>query len=179
MYGIQKSRTTPYHPQGNGQCERFNRTLHDLLRTLPSAEKRHWPHHLPQLTFSYNMTPHQTTGHTPYYLMFGTHPKLPVDFLLGTGAAVQDAGNLEDWIQKHQQSMRMTQEHVRQRADELIRRQNQSHNDNVNDPGFEEGRLVYLRNHVHIQQHPRPLELCCVSGTTESLWDWNRIHCGP
>lgn len=71
-----------------------------------------------------------------------------MDFLLGTGAAVQDAGNLEDWIQKHQQSMRMTQEHVRQRSDELIRRRNQSHNDNVNDPGLKEGRLVYLRNHV-------------------------------
>lgn len=156
MYGIQKSRTTPYHPQGNGQCERFNRTLHDLLRTLPSVEKRHWPHHLPQLTFAYNTTPHQTTGHTPY-LMFGNHPRLPVDFLLGTGVAVQDTGDLGDWIQKHQQSMRMTQEHVRQRSDELIRRRNQRHNDNVNDPGLEEGRLVYLRNHVpgrnKIQDH--------------------------
>lgn len=70
-HGIQKSWTIPYHPQGKGQCERFNRTLHDLLHTLTRGHKYHWPEYLPQLLFSYNTRPHQTIGQSPFFLMFG------------------------------------------------------------------------------------------------------------
>lgn len=71
LYGIQKTYATPYHPHGNGQCERFNRTLHGLLQTLPPAKKLDWPHYLLPIIFSYNTTTHQTTGESPYLLMFG------------------------------------------------------------------------------------------------------------
>lgn len=101
LYGIEKSRTTPYYPAGNGQCERFNRTLHILLHTLPVSRKRDWQSCLPQLLFSYNTTPHQSTGESPFFLMFGQEPRLPVDFLLDR---VQDpvGGEVNEWIQEHQ-----------------------------------------------------------------------------
>ena len=42
MYGVEQSFTSPYNPHGNAFCERFNRTLFGLLKTLKSEEKADW-----------------------------------------------------------------------------------------------------------------------------------------
>ena len=82
LYGVKRSRTTPYHPQGNGQTERFNQTLCGLIKSLPSEDRRKWPDMIKHLVFIYNSTPHQVTGVSPYTLMYGREPNLPIDQLL-------------------------------------------------------------------------------------------------
>lgn len=107
MFGIKKSRTTPNHPEGNAQCERFNHSMHDLLRTLASEKKKKWTEHLPELLYAYNATPHSSTGHTPYYLLFGREPKLPVDILLGEQQPSEDPPNtVHEWLATHQSLLR-------------------------------------------------------------------------
>lgn len=127
IYGIKKSRTTPYHPQGNGQCERFNRTLHELLRTLPLEKKRRWPEHLKELCYAYNATPHSTTGYAPSYLMFGRDAKLPLDILLPEDDS--DVSNdSQRWITKHQMSLREAYNTTSKRLNEAASLRKTRHN---------------------------------------------------
>jgi transposase InsO family protein len=82
LSGMEKSRTTPYHPMGNGITERMNKTLLDMLGTLDPARKHDWKAEVAPLVHAYNCTRHETTGYTPYSLMFGREPRLALDVIL-------------------------------------------------------------------------------------------------
>lgn len=70
LYNIRKSRTTPYHPMGNGMPKRFNCTLLDMLGTL-EPDKKDWKRYVNPLVHAYNSTRHESTSYTPFLLMFG------------------------------------------------------------------------------------------------------------
>ena len=87
LMGVKKLRTSPAHPQTNGQAERFNRTLFTMIRKLEPLERESWDQHLTRLVSAYNNTRSSATGYSPYFLFFGRRPRLDLDRTFPTKAA--------------------------------------------------------------------------------------------
>ena len=93
LVGIKRSRTTSYHPQGNGACERMNSSLLGLLGTLTSDQKSRWKDQLSFVVHAYNCMKHESTGFTPFELMYGRQARLPVDLMLSLNQNVNQSYN--------------------------------------------------------------------------------------
>ena len=83
--GINRTQTTAYHPEGNGQVERFNRTLESMLAKVIADHQRDWDEHIQIALFAYRTAIHDSKGYTPFLVMFGRSPTLPIDVMLGQG----------------------------------------------------------------------------------------------
>lgn len=79
--------STSYHPQTNGLTERLNRTLTDMLAKYASSDHTDRDLTLPFVTFAYNSSRHDTAGYSPFFLLFGREPALPLDTTLPVHAA--------------------------------------------------------------------------------------------
>ena len=82
LLDIEKSRTTPYHPQCDGQSERGNRTNRAALAALVNEKMDNWDQLLKFVQFAYNSSVHSATKCTPFEMMYGRKPKLPLDVFL-------------------------------------------------------------------------------------------------
>ena len=82
LLGTRQNLSTSYHPQTDGQTERFNRILEEMLRHYVSPHQSDWNTYLPLCEFAINNSVNESTGYTPFYLAYGYHPITPANSLI-------------------------------------------------------------------------------------------------
>ena len=84
MTGVNKTKTTPLHPQSDGMVERYMKTIEEYLRKVISIHQWDWDERLSIFLLAYRASTHETTGVTPASMVFGRELRLPCDLMLGT-----------------------------------------------------------------------------------------------
>ncbi len=143
---IQKSRTTPYHPQSDGLVERFNRTLLDMLATTSKEHPFQWEDHIRKVCMAYNTSVHPTTGYTPFFLMFGRQARLPLDLMYpsATPPSVPQA----EYAVQMKASLEGAYTRVRGTMRARLGRQKMIYDAKVHGAPFETDELVWLHSPV-------------------------------
>jgi hypothetical protein len=119
-WDVQHLKSTAYHPQTDGQTERTNRTMEDILRHYVSPMQNAWDKLLPMVEFAINNTRQDSTQETPFFLNYGRHPHTPVSVQLPrrqTGASdkVPAVARIAEEMQQALQKAKKCLEAARQR----------------------------------------------------------------
>ena len=79
LLAMDKTRTTPVHPQSNAVIEKMNRTLQNMLARCVNEEQNNCSQQLPYNKMAYRSSLYESTGYTPQFLDCGQELSLPLD----------------------------------------------------------------------------------------------------
>ena len=143
---INKTRTTPYHPQSDGLVERFNRTLLNMLATTVRGHPWDWENHLRKLCMAYNTSVHPATGFTPFQLMFGRQARLPMDVVYGS--PTPEPRSTSEYAAQLKETLEQSYQTVREHFQSEAKRQKEIYSKKVHGNQFNQGDLVWLHSPV-------------------------------
>jgi len=138
LTGIVKTRTTPFHLQSDGQTERMNRTLLQMLRCTADEHPENWPHRLPTVMAAYHMTVHRLTGVTPNMAMLGREVILPASLI--ARPPVEPIDTTVPFVTDVCDVMRDAHERVRRATKKEARTQRKYYDDRSRMTRFHEGK---------------------------------------
>ena len=129
LMGIAKTRTTAYHPQCDGQVERQNRTLQDMLAAFASEHRHDWDLWVDSVVFAYNTSRQELTGYSPYELIFGRTPRMPIE--LECGIPLSNPNKHSEYTRSCQSKMRRIRKIAKLNIEKARKRQSKQNNERL------------------------------------------------
>lgn len=143
--GIHKTRTTPYHPQSDGMVERFMRTLKDMVSKYVDGQGLSWDEGVMSYAMAYNSSLHETTGYTPFYLIHGFEPRVPLDVVYGPET---DPIPTRTFLNSRLKTMKRAYARVKEATSKAAARMAVRHDSRVNHTAYPTGTKVWVRDHT-------------------------------
>ncbi|XP_011859544.1 PREDICTED: uncharacterized protein LOC105557028 [Vollenhovia emeryi] len=148
LLGIKKTRTTPLHPQTDGQVERQHRTILDFLAKFISDNQKDWDRWIPMYLLAYRSSKHETTGVSPSELCYGRDLRLPLDLLRGCPPVIcgKEDQVKESFLGNLKGKLDQIHSSVRERMEVKSSRMKSRYDQGVRQILFQEGQKVWLFN---------------------------------
>ena len=169
---------TPYHPASDGLVEQFNRTLLMMLAMFAGENRDDWDDLLLAVVMAYRSSVHESTGFSPYRLMFGEECTLPVD----VGLPLQDQ-DLPDPIKNPyalwvRDALEVAYDQVRRHSGQAVLRQKRLYDKRLSDAclRWEIGRYYPPAKKM---QTRLSLGWALSCGVTGGMGCWNSLTSGP
>ncbi len=132
ILNIHNSFTTTYHPQANGQVERFNRSIKDAIRAYLDDHPRDWDLYTSALTFAYNCQPHSSTAVAPFELVL-SRPPPPLALRQQPSITQSPQESRQKWkhwleraLHEGRERLKKTQERYKRNYDARLRKQRET-----------------------------------------------------
>ena len=149
--GIKRKLSTAFHPQTDGQTERQNSIIEAYLWAFVNFEQNDWSRLLPMAKFAYNNAKNASTGHTPFELNCGYHPRMSYEEDVDPRSQSKSADELSAELRE---LMIVCQENLHH-AQEL---QKHAHDKGVKPWSYAPGEKVWLNSRYIKTKHNRKLE---------------------
>jgi hypothetical protein len=146
MLEIDKSRTTPYHPQSDGLVERMNRTIEAMLSMFIAPGQRDWDDVLPYVMMAYRSAVQETTGYSPNQMMLGREAELPIDIVMGHPEEGIIEGNQHEYVDKMKEQMTWVHNMARGSIQLKSNHQKRNYDLKARPLRYEVGNAVWLHN---------------------------------
>ncbi|GFS57918.1 retrovirus-related Pol polyprotein from transposon 412 [Trichonephila clavipes] len=144
LLGIDKTKTTPLHPQSDGMVERFNRTILNNLSLMVSKNQQDWDQKVPLFLLAYRSAVHETTGYSPSQMLFGRDLRLPCDLLFGRPPDTPSSP--EEYVQNLQARFEDVHHLARERINLRTEKMKTRYDTKATGHQFKEGDKVWFYN---------------------------------
>lgn len=121
--------STAYHAETDGQTERMNRTMEEVLRHYVDEQQTNWDELLPLVEFAMNSAVNRSTGFSPFYLNYGREPLTPAAMLHGLDGKTSGAhsnARAEELVQRIADALKAAKEKLAKAQESMCHYANKS-----------------------------------------------------